>query len=56
MFWAMKVDPDLWRFRAQGVRDLANQTDDLRSRRIRLRIAADYERLALRALERSERK
>jgi hypothetical protein len=34
------------------MRDLAGQTNDLRSRRIMLRIAADYERLALRMKER----
>jgi hypothetical protein len=35
------------------MRDSASQMDDLRSRRIKLRIAADYERLALRVEERA---
>jgi hypothetical protein len=48
LFWAMKLDPDQWRSSAQEMRDLAGKTDDLRSRRILLRIAADCERLALR--------
>jgi hypothetical protein len=38
------------------MRNLAGETDDLRSRRIMRRIAADYERLALRVRERPARR
>jgi hypothetical protein len=52
----MVLDPDHWRFRAQEMRDLASKTNDLLSQRIMLRVAADYERLALRTQERLSKK
>jgi hypothetical protein len=46
-------DPKHWRDRAQEMRALAAQTDDLDARASMLTVADEYEKLARRAEERS---
>jgi hypothetical protein len=46
-------DPKHWRDRATEARALAEQMDDPEGKRMMLRVADDYERLAQRALERA---
>lgn len=48
------TDPDHWRQRAREMRALAEQMNNETSREIMLRIAEDYEKLAHRALQRSD--
>lgn len=47
-------DPKHWHQRAEEARCLAEQMNDSESRRMMLRIAADYERLAEHAQQRAE--
>jgi hypothetical protein len=46
-------DPKHWRDRAKEARALAEQMDDPEGKRMMLRVADDYERLAQRAQERA---
>ena len=39
-------DPDFWRFRAEEVRSIADDTKVVEAKAIMTRIAADYERIA----------
>jgi predicted Rossmann-fold nucleotide-binding protein len=48
-------DPKHWRARAEEIRTLAEDMNDLESRRTMLRIADDYEKLAKRAEQRVSR-
>ena len=43
---AFLYDPEHWRTRAQTMRILARQVQDLMARQIMLRIASDFDRLA----------
>jgi hypothetical protein len=47
-------DPKHWRDRATEARALAEQMDDPEGKRMMLKVADDYERLAQRAKERAE--
>ena len=47
-------DPQHWRDRADQMRSLASETSDPESRTIMLRVANDYELLALRAERRAK--
>jgi hypothetical protein len=47
------TDPEHWRQRAQEMRDLAAEVQDPLFKQTMLRIAADYDRLATRAEERT---
>jgi hypothetical protein len=47
-------DPEHWRGRAEEARRLAGQITDLQSKDVMLRIADDYEHLAMRAAARSK--
>ena len=47
-------DPQHWRDRADQMRSLASETGDPESRTIMLRVANDYELLALRAERRAK--
>ena len=46
-------DPNHWRARAEEARTLADQMGDEKSKQTMLRIAADYERMAEHAADRS---
>src|SRR5262249_51225886 len=46
-------EPEHWRTRAKEARSLANKMNDAKSKDAMLRIAEDYERLALRAKDRA---
>jgi hypothetical protein len=46
---SLRDDPEHWRERAKEARALADQMADEVSKQMMLRIAEDYERLALRA-------
>jgi hypothetical protein len=46
-------DPEHWRGRAEGMRRLAEDMKDAATKEMMLRIARDYENLAVRAEERS---
>jgi hypothetical protein len=49
-------DPEHWRRRAEESRVLAEQMNDEKAKKIMLGIAEDYEKLAVRAAKRSERR
>ena len=48
-------DPEHWRARAEEMRRLAEDINDAATKEMMLRIARDYENLAVRAKERSKR-
>ena len=48
-------DPEHWRARAEEMRRLAENINDAATKEMMLRIACDYEKLAVRAEERSKR-
>ena len=48
-------DPEHWRARAEEMRRLAEDINDAATKQMMLRIARDYENLAVRAKERSKR-
>jgi hypothetical protein len=50
-----KDNPEHWRSRAEEARSVAEQLDDDQARQSMLRIAEEYERLALRAEHRRKR-
>ena len=47
-------DPSHWRQRAEQMRKLAGEAKDAETKRIMMKVAADYERLAIRAEQRSK--
>ena len=49
----LALSPDHWRYRAEEIRTLAEEISDETSRLMMLRIAIDYDRLAVRAEERA---
>ena len=53
---ALLYDPEHWRTRAQTMRILARQIQDLMTRQIMLRIASDFDRLAAEIEERGRKR